>query len=131
MDDTIVEIIPPEPATDTPVSQAILTARTALSGAMGVLRAAHRGAIASLDQVMDSSLIAAMGDDSPSGSPATDKAVIQSMREEALSRMEKRSWMLADALQRSAIMDIASADSAVFAIRHAVATARNNKGGAD
>lgn len=127
MDDTNVEIIPPENNTESPASQALQTARTALSSAMGTLRAAHQGAIAALDQVMDSSLIAGMSD--TPASKVGDQTVVQSMRDEAMARLEKRSWMLADAIQRSAIMDIASADDAVSAIRRAVAN--SHKGGAD
>lgn len=118
--DSAVAAIPPDaealPA-DTPVMAARAVARNALAGAMEVLRAAHRSAATAIDAAAAD--MAGPGSGWPPGTAGESRAMAESMRDDALVRMETRSLMLAEALQRTALLDIGRAHDAVGAILHA------------
>ncbi len=124
--DHTIEILPPAPeGDDNPAAAARRMAKAAVASAMGALDAARREAIASLDETIDESLFGARSELPPEAA-ADFKALAEDMRTRTKERMAERSLMLADALQRAAICDIATADAAVGRIRAAVARARKD-----
>lgn len=125
--DRIVEIIPPESnAEDSPATVARRMAKAAIASATAALEAAHRSAIASLDEVVDESLLGAAAEMSIDGTQEF-RTFVEEVRDQAKSRMAARSLMLAEAFQRAAIVDVVSADQVVRHVRAAVARAPKDR----
>jgi len=122
--DRTIEILPPShDGDDSPAAAARRMAKAAVAGAAEALAVAHRQAVASLDEVMDRALLASCAD-MPLESASEFMAATDEMRTNAKKQMAARSLMLADAFQRAAIVDIATADAAMVRIHAAVAHSR-------
>ncbi|MBF0395068.1 MAG: hypothetical protein HQL38_20520 [Alphaproteobacteria bacterium] len=128
MTDDEFQIIPPRQrdVEESPSSMARAIARDALAGAMATMRAAHRAAIDNLDRALDDSVPPTPANGTSSSDAAGEsRSLAESIRLDFLTRMEARVWALGDALQRSSLVDIGTANAAVDAIRRGTARKRD------
>ena len=92
------------------------------------MNAAHHAVIGNLDRAFSEDLLTGPEFKEISSSELSDaRAQINRSNRAFLGRIESRSLMLTDALQRMAISDIASASSAVTAIQRATAEAYSQR----
>ena len=129
-DRTIEILLPSHDGDDSPAAVTRRMAKAAVASAADALAAAHRQALASLDEVMDEALLASCADMSAEGA-SEFMAATDEMRTRAKEQMTARSLMLADAFQRAAIVDIANADAAVRQIHASVAHVRKGPASGD
>jgi hypothetical protein len=99
-----------------PAEEALEMAKFAWGAAMARCAAAHRAAVANLDQPPDIALHELID-------PPKQTAAGETRRDLFLARMDHRVLLLADALQQHGLARILDAAAAVDAVRRAAATA--------